>query len=74
MTLGATETRIILRIESVTCMPQFLTEGALGPIRNRKTEKPKKKTDQNRKPHEQLSKPIHFHIPVFKTVIDPIQW
>ena len=24
MTLGATETRIILRIEWVTCMPQFL--------------------------------------------------
>ena len=55
----------------------------MGPIRNRKTveknhPKPKnrkteKKFDQNRKPPAKLSKPIHFYIPVVKTLIDPIQ-
>ena len=46
----------------------------MGPIRNRKTveklsktEKPKKKIDQNRKPHTKMSKSITFHIPVIKT-------
>ena len=55
--------------------------GALGPIRNRKTvekiiqnRKTDKKFDQNRKPHTKLSKQIHLHIPVIKTLIDPIQW
>ena len=58
-----------------TKLQQFLSRGALGPIRNRKTvEKNRKKFDQNRKPHAKLSKPIHFHIPVIKTLIDPIQW
>ena len=54
---------------------------ALRPFRNRKTvekiiqhQKTGKKFDQNRKPHAKLSKPIHFHIPVIKTLIDPIQW
>ena len=54
--------------------------GALGPIRNRKTvekiiqnRKTEKIIDQNRKPHAKLSKPIHFHIAVIKTLIDPIQ-
>ena len=58
-----------------------LKRGALGPIRNRKTvvkiiqyRKTEKKFDQNRKPQAKLSKPIHFHIPVIKTLIDPIQW
>ena len=54
---------------------------ALRPFRNGKTvekssntKKPQKKFDQNRKPHAKLSKPIHFHIPVIKTLIDPKQW
>ena len=54
---------------------------ALRPFRNGKTvekiiqhQKTGKKFDQNRKPHAKLSKPIHFHIPVIKTLIDPIQW
>ena len=58
-----------------------LRRGALGPVRNRKTvekiiqnRKTENKFDQNRKPHVKLSKPIHFHIPVIKTLIDPIQW
>ena len=52
----------------------------MGPIRNRKTvgkiiqnRKTEKKFDQNRKPPAKLSKPIHFYIPVVKTLIDPIQ-
>ena len=64
-----------------TKLQQFLSRGALGPIRNRKTVEKKpsrtkkpKKFDQDRKPHAKLSKPIHFHIPVIKTLIDPIQW
>ena len=54
---------------------------ALRPFRNRKTvekiiqhQKTAKKFDQNRKPHAKLSKLIHFHIPVIKTLIDPKQW
>ena len=55
--------------------------GALGPIGNRKTvekiiqnRKTGKKLDKNRKPPAKLSKPIYFHIPIIKTLIDPIQW
>ena len=55
--------------------------GALGPIGNRKTvekiiqnRKTGKKFDKNRKPPAKLSKPIYFHIPIIKTLIDPIQW
>ena len=33
----------------------------------------KKKFDQNRKPHAKQSKPINVHIPVLKTLIDPIR-
>ena len=57
------------------------TEGALRPIKNRKTvnkivqnRRTEKKIQQNRKPHAKLSKSIHFHILVIKTLIDPIQW
>ena len=43
-------------------------------IHNCKTAKPqKKKLDQNRKPHAKQSKPINVHIPVLKTLIDPIR-
>ena len=59
----------------------YLRRGALGPIRKRKTvgkiiqnRKTEKRFDQNRKPHAKLSKPMHFHIQVIKTLIDPIQW
>ena len=38
---------------------------------NRRKNHPEPK---NRKPHAKLSKPIHFHIPVIKTLIDPIHW
>ena len=62
---------IFLRCAITRCKP-LKQEGALGPIRNRKTvgkiiptEKPKQ-IDQNRKPHAKLSKPIHFQTPVFK--------
>ena len=55
--------------------------GALGPTENCKTvgkivqnRKTENKFDQNRKLHAKLSKPIHFHIPLIKTLIDPIQW
>ena len=55
-----------------------LTRGALGSIRNRKikgkkSSKAVKRFDQNRKPHAKPSKLINFHIPVIKTLIDPIQ-
>ena len=53
----------------------------MGPTRNRKTvekiiqnQKAEKRFDYNRKPPAKLSKPIHFHIPVIKTLIDPMQW
>ena len=36
-------------------------------------QKKKKKLDQNRKPHAKQSKPINVHIPVLKTLIDPIR-
>ena len=56
-------------------------KGALAPIRNRKTvekiiqnRKTEKKFDQNRKPHAKLLKIDTFHIPVIKSLIDPIQW
>ena len=39
-------------------------------IQDRKTEKIRSKPI----PHAKLSKPIHFHIPVIKTLIDLIQW
>ena len=42
-------------------------------IHNRKTAKKKKKFDQNRKPHAKQSKPINVHIPVLKTLINPIR-
>ena len=41
--------------------------------RKKNHQKPKKKFDQNRKPHAKLSIPVHFHIPVIITLIDPIQ-
>ena len=47
-------------------------EGALGLIRNCNTIE--KKSSKTKKPHAKLSKPIHFHIPVIKTLIDPIHW
>ena len=55
-------------------------EGSLGSIKNHKTigknhPKPqnRKKIIKNRKPHAKPLKPKNFHIPVIKTIIDPIQ-
>ena len=82
--IGATDWRIGGGYESLR-LPLFhllwYKREALGPIRNRKTveknyPKPKnrKKFDQNRKPHVKMTKSITFHIPVIKTLIDPIRW
>ena len=66
-------------VEEVGPAPLQIKRGALGPIRNRKTveknhPKPKnwKKIRSKPKPHAKLLKPIHFHIPVIKTLFDPI--
>lgn len=42
-------------------------------IQNRKTAK-KKKIESNQKLHAKPSKPINFHLPGIKPLIDPIQW
>ena len=34
----------------------------------------RKKINHNRKPHAKPSKPINFHIPVIKTLIDTMEW
>ena len=36
--------------------------------------KPKKKIESNQKLHAKPSKPINFHLPVIKPLIDLIQW
>ena len=70
--LDASETLSVSLHSLIGRVSLLLRRGALGLIRNCNTIE--KKSSKTKKPHAKLSKPIHFHIPVIKTLIDPIHW
>ena len=51
----------------------YSTQLQFAKINSSKSIKTAKKFDQNRKPRAKPSKPITVHIPVLKTLIDPMQ-
>ena len=70
--LDASETLSVSLHSLIGRVSLLLRRGALGLIRNCNTIE--KKSCKTKKPHAKLSKPIHFHIPNIKTLIDLIHW
>ena len=63
-----------MKFSSLTPESKIATVEVTGKVKNEVIKMGRKNFDQNRKLHAKSSKPIHFHIPVIKTLVDPIQW